>query len=441
MGVSPPHDRPEARGRVGRTGDHCAVTRFVRAGLRGAGGRRGYPLPMSSPPFLDLPARARAYRLATGRGDFAVHDALPTGPAKGTALLVPGFTGSKEDFIALLAPLSGAGFRTVAMDQRGQYETGGPNDEAAYRQPEAALDMLAVAAELGRDGSPVHVLGHSFGGLVVRAAALDHGPVPWASLTILSSGPGAIDEGEAARMRMLLEALPSLGLERVWEAMQELDEVAGPAPGTGPEVTAFLHRRWLANVPEQLTAAGAQLLAEPDRVDELASVPLPKLVLSGSSDDAWQVPWYDDMARRLGARRVVVEGAGHSPNAERPEETARALVSFWESAGAPESGTAGTADGTARTAGGGARAARGTAGTANGTTRAARETAGTAGGGAGTATGTPGPEHGTTGTATGRTGAATGTAVRTTRTPRTAAGTADGGTGPADRPGADSRTG
>jgi len=35
------------------------------------------------------------------------------------------------------------------------------------------------------------------------------------------------------------------------------------------------------------------------------------------------------MARRLGARRTVIEGAEHSPNTARPVETAAALAAFW----------------------------------------------------------------------------------------------------------------
>jgi pimeloyl-ACP methyl ester carboxylesterase len=37
------------------------------------------------------------------------------------------------------------------------------------------------------------------------------------------------------------------------------------------------------------------------------------------------------MARRLGAREAVIEGAGHSPAAEHPEATATVLVDFWTS--------------------------------------------------------------------------------------------------------------
>ena len=94
---------------------------------------------------------------------------LDTGPGpRGTVLLVPGFTGSKEDFRLLLLPLAEAGFRAVAIDQRGQHDSAGPDDEAAYSTEVLAADLLQVAKALG-DG-PVHRVGHSFGGLVGRRA-------------------------------------------------------------------------------------------------------------------------------------------------------------------------------------------------------------------------------------------------------------------------------
>ncbi|MFI8179042.1 alpha/beta hydrolase [Actinacidiphila glaucinigra] len=296
---------------------------------------------MSRPPFLTLPENATAYPLETARGVFAVLDAVPPAgtPRRGTALLVPGFTGSKEDFLALLEPLAAAGYRTVAVDGRGQHQSPGPRDEAAYAQAELAADVVAQTAALATAaGEPVHLLGHSMGGLVVRAAVLaahDEGAaLPWASLTLMSSGPAAIEAAQQARTKLLVEALSAMDMESVWHAMRELDaeDLEGTANAAGA-VEEFLHRRWLATVPEQLIVTGRQLIDEPDRVAELAPVPLPKLVLSGAVDYAWPVPWLDAMAERLGARRVVVEGAEHSPNAERPAPTARALAGFWGGAG------------------------------------------------------------------------------------------------------------
>ncbi|MGI5349001.1 alpha/beta fold hydrolase [Streptomyces sp. CA-250714] len=294
---------------------------------------------MSKPPFLALPAGVRAYRMATARGEFAVHDTGDTAGAGGTVLLLPGFTGSKEDFIGLLEPLARAGFRAVAVDGRGQFETGGPPDEAAYAQAELARDVHAIAAvlELERPGT-VHLLGHSLGGLVARAAVLLDA-APFASLTLLSSGPAAVSPSQQERVRLLLGAMETMSMAAIWEIMQQLDQSvgsAGEAPYSRQEVEEasvameeFLRRRWLANVPEQLAATGRLLLDEPDRVGELAALGLPFHVVSGAEDDAWPVPLLDGMAERLGARRTVVAGTGHSPNAEQPAQTARALVDFW----------------------------------------------------------------------------------------------------------------
>ncbi|MEU3723764.1 alpha/beta fold hydrolase [Streptomyces sp. NPDC031705] len=282
---------------------------------------------MSKPPRLTLPPAARAYRLATARGAFAVHEAGE--PVRGTALLVPGFTGSKEDFIALLEPLAAAGYRAVAVDGRGQYETPGPREEAAYGLEELARDVLAQAEALG--GGPLHLVGHSLGGLISRAAVL-RDAAPFASLTLMSSGPAAIAQEQQARTKLLVAALEALreDMPAVWAAMRAQD--APDSAADSPELTAFLRERWLATVPEQLIATGRVLISEPDRVAELAAVPLPKLVLSGVVDYAWPVPLMDEMAVRLAASRVVVEGAEHSPNAENPQVTAGALVGFWESA-------------------------------------------------------------------------------------------------------------
>ncbi|MFD9411994.1 alpha/beta fold hydrolase [Streptomyces sp. NPDC059989] len=281
---------------------------------------------MSKPPRLTLPAAARAYRLSTARGDFAVHEAGE--PVRGTALLVPGFTGSKEDFIALLEPLSAAGYRVVAVDGRGQYETPGPREESAYALEELARDVLAQAAALG--GGPVHLVGHSLGGLVSRAAVL-RDPAPFASLTLLSSGPAAISEEQQARTKLLVAALEAMGedMPGIWALMRSHD--TEDAASDSPELAEFLRARWLATVPEQLIVTGRVLISEPDRVEELAAVALPKLVLSGVVDYAWPIPLLDEMARRLGAERVVVPSAEHSPNAENPQVTAGALAAFWDS--------------------------------------------------------------------------------------------------------------
>lgn len=292
---------------------------------------------MSTPPFLDLPDTARARRVPTPRGAFACLEAAPPAevPVRGTALLVPGFTGGKEDFIALLDPLAQRGYRVAAVDQRGQYETpGGTDDPAAYDRGALVADLAALGEALadGRAGLPVHLVGHSFGGLVARSAVLA-APGRYTSLVLMSTGPAAIQDSEAARLAMLEDALGSHTLGQVWDAMRAMDAEAGILPPSDPRVADYLRTRWLANTPAALIAAARQLRTEPDRTPDLAALiaaGLPALVLSGTRDYAWPVPWQAETARRLGVRHAVVDGAAHSPNAEAPEPTAKELADFWD---------------------------------------------------------------------------------------------------------------
>ncbi|MFH8794462.1 alpha/beta fold hydrolase [Streptomyces sp. NPDC017941] len=294
---------------------------------------------MSRPPTFTPPAGTLAYPLRTARGDFAVLDTHPTGEVKGTALLLPGYTGSKEDFVALLRPLAEAGYRTVAVDGRGQYESTGPDDVSAYAQKELAADVLAQAATVHTPGQgPPHLLGHSLGGLVARAAVLLAPPDTFASLTLMASGPARVSPSQRARAALLTDAVAAHPMAVVWQAMQATQPPEDTATGSGTDTAAApyaadddaLRTRWLRNNPAQLIATGEQLRTEPDRVDELAAVPLPKHVVSGERDDTWPVPLLDDMARRLRAHRTVVAGAEHSPNTDRPEATAAALAAFWD---------------------------------------------------------------------------------------------------------------
>ncbi|MFF8287988.1 alpha/beta fold hydrolase [Streptomyces sp. NPDC016309] len=284
---------------------------------------------MSRPPTFTPPPCARSYALRTARGDFAVLDAAPadgTEP-KGTALLLPGYTGSKEDFIAMLEPLAEAGYRTVSVDGRGQYETPGPADQQAYEQEELARDVLAQADALGV--GRVHLLGHSLGGQIARAAVLLD-PAPFTTLTLMSSGPAQVAPAQQEKIKLLSDALAVMTMGQVWEAMRALDppEDADEAGGNRED----LRRRWLLHNPAQLLATGRRLSVEPDRVDELAALepPLPVHVVSGIRDDTWPVALLDAMAGRLAARRTRVEGTEHSPNTDRPRETAATVARFWD---------------------------------------------------------------------------------------------------------------
>lgn len=287
---------------------------------------------MSTPRDLRLPAGVRPTRLVTPRGEFAALEATPGGwneaglAERSAALLIPGWTGSKEDFLAILAGLADAGQRVVAIDQRGQYETAGSDDPAAYTLTELGLDTLAVAAGLG--AGRVHLLGHSFGGLVARAAVLGS-PDAFASLTLLSSGPGAfVAEEQTTMLRLMAEAIPTMGLAKVYDAKRELERNRGLAEPE-PEIEAFLRRRFVSNAPASLAAITRHLVDAPDLVDELAAIGIPKLVVFGENDDGWPPAVQIEMAKRLSADYEVIAGAGHSAAVDQPDETRRVLATFW----------------------------------------------------------------------------------------------------------------
>src|SRR6266567_584002 len=133
----------------------------------------------------------------------------PGGEARASAVFLPGFSGSKEDFIPMLAALSAGGYRVVAYDQAGQYESGGPSQPAGYSMQLFTDDLLAVIKKVG-EGRRVHVLGHSFGGLVARRAVIV-APSLVRSLTLLDSGP----DGASLKRRRLLGPLAWL-VSRTW---------------------------------------------------------------------------------------------------------------------------------------------------------------------------------------------------------------------------------
>ncbi|MFE7134351.1 alpha/beta fold hydrolase [Streptomyces sp. NPDC057638] len=276
---------------------------------------------------LALPSTARTRSLTTRRAEFAAIDmaAADSAPTLGTVVMVPGFMGSKEDFLPMLPALSRAGCRVIALDGRGQYASGGPHPPGAYTREELAQDLVAVVEAIG-DG-PVHLVGHSYGALLARFAVLETrgDPALWRSLTLMNFGPAAVSFDQRERLRLLLSVIGSLALEDIWPFLDNQDtEVAD-------DIRAFLRSRWLANDPHHIKAAAEHLLDEPDRTPALAALPLPRVVVSGSPDLTWPPPGVAAMAHTLSAHLIDVPGGGHSPNVHRPEETATALVDFWGS--------------------------------------------------------------------------------------------------------------
>jgi pimeloyl-ACP methyl ester carboxylesterase len=290
---------------------------------------------VSTPSTLDLPPRVRRTSVGCARGSFAALDAHPPDGAggRGTALLVPGYTGSKEDFIPVLGLLAAAGRRVLAIDMRGQYQTQGPDDPAAYDPAELGKDVAALA----RATDTVHLLGHSLGGHVVREAVLAGSLIP-GSLTLLCSGPAALpdDGARAATLRTVLDFVADAGprelpgkIAEIWHGALAPQAVAEGLPAP---ILAFLGERMLANNPVGLTVMARHLLTAVDKTADLGKRDITAFVLYGENDDAWPASAKDDMALRLSARRASIPGAAHSPAVETPAALAAELTAFWNAA-------------------------------------------------------------------------------------------------------------
>ena len=279
---------------------------------------------MSTPPASTFPDGVEYVSITTRRAQLAGVRLVPVGESRGTVLLVPGFTGSKEDFIAVFEPLAERGWTVVSYDQLGQHESTGPDHHDAYSIEQFADDLLDVAREVG--SGPVHVVGHSFGGLVSRHAALvDQGEL-FTSLTLFCTGPGPININRHDNLNALVAALPHTPLSVIYQIMDAADRASGWEPPS-QEVADMLESRFLANSPHGLRSKAEILLTVPDRTDELVALAesgFPVWVVYGIDDDAWPIEEQDQVAAALGVSPVVIPDSAHSPNAENPHATAAA---------------------------------------------------------------------------------------------------------------------
>ncbi len=279
-----------------------------------------------SQPYVELPAAVSVDRVDTAGGPLAVLDLAPRERSGGSVLLVPGFTGSKEDFAAVLGPVADAGHRVVALDLRGQFESVGSEDPAAYAVPALAAEVTRVVEWM--DDGPVHVLGHSFGGFVVRRAVIER-PAAFCSLTLLASGPAGIVGKRAVWLRRLRSVLARGGVQLLWEATEALSAGDPRMAARSAQDKAFRRRQFLATHPVAMKVMGQELLDEPDAVAELAAAGVPVLVAHGAEDDAWPQEVQVEMARQLGAAYAAIPDAFHAPMVEAPEATTKAALSFW----------------------------------------------------------------------------------------------------------------
>jgi pimeloyl-ACP methyl ester carboxylesterase len=271
---------------------------------------------MSTPKTLDLPEGVAATTIETSRGPFATHTMRVPDPT-GHVLLIPGWTGSKEDFTPMLPLLASVGFDATAYDQRGQFETPGADDDD-YSLSGFAADAASLARECSAE--PTHLLGHSFGGLVAQTAALES-TATWRSLSLLDTGPGALGDSPERPLGSLVKALGSVPLI-------DIHRIRENGVARVPAIGAFLERRFTSNSVASLRAMTELLINAPDRIAGVHALRLPVWVGRGADDDAWPHDVQASMAERLGVEIHVISDSAHSPAVENPQGLADAWFPF-----------------------------------------------------------------------------------------------------------------
>ena len=252
------------------------------------------------------------------KGQLAINIFEPS-QYRGDAILIHGFTGSKEDFDQIGPLLAARGYQVFAADHRGIHESPHAADASSYSMDSYARDAIEIAKHFNL-ASP-HLFGHSYGGAVAQRAVLTD-PALFASLTLFCSGPHARqDIGISA---IILEQLVGKTMQEAW------DQFAEPMYESHKR-RALMEKRWLANDPRSILAQAHDLSTFTSVVEDVAATKIAAHVIYGESDDAWPLAMQDQMAADLSAPVTVIKEAGHCPNEDQPEATAKVIADFWSS--------------------------------------------------------------------------------------------------------------
>lgn len=211
-------------------------------------------------------------------------------------VLVHGSLATGSDEWQAQRSLADNGFRLLVPDRRGYGQS------PAARGEDFLVDADDIADLMG-DGA--HLVGHSYGGLAVLFAAARR-PDATLSLTLLEPAAFALGQHHQAAKALVSEVRALWNQEVADEewVIRFLQAVGSDPDALSPELIA-------AAVPLVPVLRRGRPVWEPELpLAALASAAFPKLVVSGGHSAGFDA-MCDELAERIGAPRMAIEGAGH----------------------------------------------------------------------------------------------------------------------------------
>ncbi len=222
-----------------------------------------------------------------------------TGPL---LLFLHGIRGNKRNWYGQLEAFSKQ-FTAAAWDARGYGES--DDYPGSLQFDHFTGDVLRVAQHF--DALKFHLVGLSMGGRIARNVALRF-PDRLYSVVLVSTAPGfdALSADEVKRF-------VTEHRNRTADAVRRL--VGGRArQGALDELKDSLSRVREESYRKTLVASVAQ-----DRDAPIENIRVPTLVIAGDEDKVYPPTLARSLAQRIpGAELVMMRGAGHLPNLERP---------------------------------------------------------------------------------------------------------------------------
>ncbi|HUF26353.1 MAG TPA: alpha/beta hydrolase [Gemmatimonadaceae bacterium] len=255
---------------------------------------------------------------------------VAAGPAGGQpALLIHGWACSAFLFRKNFAALAAAGYRAIALDLRGHGESDKPEAESAYTLGAMTTHVLEAMHALGLP--PAVLVGQSMGGRIALEAARRAPERATRVVLIDSVGFGRVGASRVLRLAGWH------GFERLLPHLVRRETIRLVLRATSGARRRFTERdidEYVAasRSPEFLRAMQTLLRVfawEPLNPEFLDTVSHPLLLVLGTRDRVVRFHRSNRLLReRPGLTVSWIEGAGHAPNEEMPEETNRVIVEW-----------------------------------------------------------------------------------------------------------------